>query len=60
MRVKQQKKRILVLKVVDKHAILEEGVKPQLQREVEVHTRLVHPNILRMYAYFTDESSGEL
>lgn len=47
-------RRILVLKVINKRAILDEDVKPQLQREVEVHTRLVHPNIVRMFAYFTD------
>ena len=53
-------RRILVLKVISKRAILDEDVKPQLQREVEVHTRLVHPNICRMYAYFTDAEQAYL
>jgi serine/threonine protein kinase len=52
-------RRVLVLKVIDKAAILDEGVRPQLQREVEVHTRLVHANVVRMYAYFHDADRGE-
>ena len=58
-RVREKRsRRVLVLKVIRKRAILEEDVLSQLQREVEVHTRLVHPNIVRMYAYFTDAEQG--
>jgi serine/threonine protein kinase len=31
----------------------------QFQREVEIHCRLNHPNIIRMYAYFHDQDSCE-
>ena len=59
LRVREkQSRRILVMKAISKHAILEENVRPQLQREIEVHCRLTHPNIVRMYAYFTDEDKG--
>lgn len=51
-------RRVAVLKSIDKQAILEEEVKGQLQREVEVHCRLRHPNIVRLFAYFTDEERG--
>ena len=55
LRVREKRsRRILVMKAIAKSAIVEEGIKPQLQREIEVHCRLVHPNIVRMYAYFTD------
>ena len=51
LRVREKaSRRILVMKAISKHAILEEDVKPQLQREIEVHCRLTHPNIVRMYA----------
>lgn len=51
-------KRVVVIKVIEKAAILREEVKPQLQREIEVHCRLTHPNIIRMYAYFQDAQRG--
>ena len=51
-------KRIVVIKSINKRAILDENVTPQLQREVEVHCRLHHPNITRLYACFTDEERG--
>ena len=44
----------LVLKRVAKQALLEEGAVRQFQREVEIHCRLFHPHIVRMYAYFHD------
>lgn len=53
-------RRVVVIKSIDKQAILEEDVKGQLQREVEVHCRLRHPNIVRLFAYFTDEERGTL
>lgn len=45
-----------VLKVVEKAAIVAEGVERQFRREVEVHSRLKHPNIIQMYACFQDET----
>lgn len=44
-----------MLKSLEKDAILAENVHKQFQREVEVHCRLSHPNICRMYAYFHDD-----
>jgi serine/threonine protein kinase len=58
-RVRERRsRRILVLKAISKRAVLEEDVKAQLQREIEVHARLVHPHIVRLYAYFTDADNG--
>lgn len=47
-------KRQLVLKKLSKQALLDEGAVRQFQREVEIHSRLFHPHIVRMYAYFHD------
>lgn len=55
----RESRRAVVIKVVEKAAVLREDVKPQLQREIEVHTRLVHPNIVRLYAYFQDAQRSE-
>ncbi|XP_058876754.1 aurora kinase B-like [Acipenser ruthenus] len=45
---------ILALKVMFKSQIEKEGVEHQLRREVEIQSRLRHPNILRFYNYFHD------
>ncbi len=47
-------RRTLVLKRVSKQALVDEGAVRQFQREVEIHCRLQHPHIIRMYAYFHD------
>ena len=47
----------LVLKKVCKKALVEEDAVRQFQREVEIHSRLRHPHIVRMYAYFHDAAS---
>lgn len=49
----------VVIKALKKQDILDEGVYRQLQREVETHCRLSHPNIVRMYAYFHDKQQCE-
>ena len=57
-RVRERKTRKqAVLKVISKKTVLYENVKHQLQREVEVHSRLRHPNIVQFYAYFHDEDN---
>lgn len=56
----RESKRWLVIKVLEKAAIVEHEVKRHLQHEVEVHARLVHPNILRLYAQFQDADRGAL
>jgi aurora kinase len=50
-------RRMLVLKRVSKQALVDEGAVRQFQREVEVHARLQHEHIIRMYAYFHDAES---
>jgi serine/threonine protein kinase len=50
--------RPVVIKVIEKSAVVAEDLKHQLQREIEVHSRLVHPHIVRMYAYFQDANRG--
>ena len=52
-------RRSLVLKRVSKQALVDEGAVRQFQREVEIHSRVRHPNIIRMYAYFHDAESCE-
>ncbi|XP_070588538.1 aurora kinase C-like isoform X2 [Erythrolamprus reginae] len=52
----KQSKFILALKVLSKAQLEELGVEHQLQREVEIQSRLRHPNILRLYGYFHDAS----
>jgi aurora kinase A len=52
-RTKNEKK-IMALKVLYKKTLEKENVVPQLKQEVEIHSRLKHPNIVRMYSYFHD------
>ena len=51
----KRSRKVLVIKQVQKQALLDEGVVRQFQREVETHVRLDHPNIIKMYSYFHDE-----
>jgi aurora kinase, other len=44
----------VALKVLFKQSILQYGVVQQLRREVEIQSRLNHPNILRLVGYFHD------
>ncbi len=44
-----------MLKVVNKREVLSDGVVHQLRREVEIHSRCVHPNIVRFFCYFQDK-----
>lgn len=47
---------IVALKVLFKSEIGKEGLEHQLRREVEIQSHLKHPNILRLYNYFYDDS----
>jgi len=47
----------LVLKCMSKSAIEEEGATYQIRHEIEIHSRLKHPNIVSMYAYFQDKDA---
>jgi len=42
----------LALKVVYKSEMSEKGLKNQLQREIEIHSHLRHPNVIRLFGYF--------
>ena len=47
-------KKVVALKVMYKSLLEQEGITHQLRREVEIHSRLRHPNIIRLYSYFHD------
>ncbi|KAI8092997.1 kinase-like domain-containing protein [Halteromyces radiatus] len=47
---------IVALKVLYKKEIMSLGVERQLRREVEIQGSLRHPNIIRLYGYFHDET----
>ena len=53
-RTKKEMK-VVALKVLYKNTLEKENVVEQLRREVEIHTRLRHQNIVRMYSYFHDK-----
>ncbi|XP_018565099.1 serine/threonine-protein kinase Aurora-2-like [Anoplophora glabripennis] len=54
---REKKSKFLVaLKVLFKSAIKEFNNEHQVRREIEIQSHLRHPNILRMYGYFHDES----
>lgn len=52
----KKSKFIVALKVLFKSAIKNSNNEHQVRREIEIQTHLRHPNILRMYGYFHDES----
>ncbi|KAG2223896.1 hypothetical protein INT45_009348 [Circinella minor] len=47
---------VVALKVLYKKALADSKVERQLRREVEIQGNLRHPNILRLYGYFHDET----
>lgn len=47
---------LVALKVLFKSAIKDFNNEHQVKREIEIQSHLRHPNILRMYGYFHDES----
>lgn len=46
----------VALKVLYKSQLTRAGVEHQLRREVEIQSHLRHPNILRLFGYFYDET----
>lgn len=52
----KETKFVIALKVLFKKNIAEMGIEHQVRREIEIQSHLRHPNILRMYGYFHDES----
>jgi len=49
-------KYIVALKVMFKSQLVKAGVEHQLRREIEIQSHLRHPNILRLFNYFYDET----
>ena len=47
---------IVALKVLYKKQIQQSKVEHQLRREIEIQSHLRHPNILRLYGYFYDQT----
>lgn len=47
---------IVALKVLFKEEIKKADIQNQVRREIEIQIHLRHPNILRMYGYFHDNS----
>ena len=47
---------VVALKVLFKNQLQQSNVEHQLRREIEIQPHLRHPNILRLYGYFYDDS----
>lgn len=45
----------VALKVIDIEKIAEHDFFNQIKSEIEIHHRLRHPNILRLFGYFYDD-----
>ncbi|XP_050070094.1 aurora kinase C [Anopheles maculipalpis] len=52
----KETKFVIALKVLFKKQVHAQGIEHQVRREIEIQSHLRHPNILRMYGYFHDES----
>ena len=49
-------KYIVAIKCLYKNQLSKSGVEHQLRREIEIQSHLRHPNILRLFGYFYDET----
>jgi len=47
-------KQVVALKVLDKEQLQRDEMCSQLGQEIEIHSRLKHPNILQLFGYFYD------
>lgn len=47
---------VVSLKVLNKKQLSQAGIEHQLRREIEIQSHLRHPNIIRMYGYFYDQT----
>lgn len=52
----KETKFVIALKVMFKQQIHTNSVEHQVRREIEIQSHLRHPNILRLYGYFHDDS----
>jgi len=46
---------LVAIKVIDREQVTRANVWHQLRREIEIHAKLRHPNVVRLYAYFYDK-----
>ncbi|GBG32839.1 Protein kinase, putative [Hondaea fermentalgiana] len=51
----KKEKRVVALKVLFKEEIENSDLMHQLKREIEIHHRLRHKNVVRLYSYFHDK-----
>lgn len=47
-------KQIVAIKVISMKQVVNSQIVGQIRREIEIHTHLDHPNILKMYGFFYD------
>lgn len=47
--------KVMVMKVINKAEVSRDGVVHQLRREVEIHSRCKHSNIVECFCYFSDD-----
>lgn len=52
----KRSKYVVAIKVVNKQQLIQHQVQLQLRREIEIQSHMCHPNILRMFGYFYDET----
>lgn len=52
----KRSKFIVGLKVLSKNQLQKAGIETQLRREIEIQSNLRHPNIVRLYGYFFDQT----
>ncbi|EGR29395.1 protein kinase domain protein [Ichthyophthirius multifiliis] len=48
---------LLAIKQISKKNIIQSGMEKQLQQEIKIQSFLTHPNILKMYGFFSDETN---
>ncbi len=51
----RRNKMIVAIKVITKKQIVNSDIIFQLRREIEIHSHLKHPNILKMHGFFYDK-----
>lgn len=53
--IEKNSKAIVAIKLINKNIINQYKFHDQVRNEVEIHSRLQHKNIVRLYAYFYDD-----
>jgi len=50
-----ESKQLVAIKKISKEFLIKNKFVTQLRREIEIHSRLIHPCIIRFMGYYTDE-----